>query len=132
MNIKHEAPLIKKSRLENEVILAVVILYVLLSAALLLIHHMQPDEVETQTSSTSPAHEHFSSIASRPSAAAPDGVQPGPSVDELLAQEGYRNVRGLTQQGDKYHALAIREGVEWKVEVDVKTRTIAATPAAAR
>jgi hypothetical protein len=39
------------------VILAVVILYVLLSAALLVIHHIQPTETETRTSSTSPSHE---------------------------------------------------------------------------
>jgi hypothetical protein len=56
MNIKHERPPIKKSRLENEVILAVVALYFLLSAAMLAIHHLQPGDVETKTSSTSPAH----------------------------------------------------------------------------
>lgn len=56
MNIKRERPAIKKSQLENEVILAVVILYVLLSAVLLGIHHLQPPDSETRTSSTSPAH----------------------------------------------------------------------------
>ncbi|WP_242111663.1 hypothetical protein [Luteimonas aquatica] len=56
MNRKRERTPIKKSRLENEVILAVVILYVLLSAALLLIHHVQPEDAATRTSSTSPAH----------------------------------------------------------------------------
>jgi hypothetical protein len=57
MNIKRERPNVRKSRLENEVTLAVVILYVLLSAALLVIHHTQPTETETRTSSTSPSHE---------------------------------------------------------------------------
>ena len=57
MNIKRERPNVKKSRLENEVILAVVILYVLLSAILLALHHIQPIETETRTSSTSPSHE---------------------------------------------------------------------------
>lgn len=56
MNTKRERTPIKKSRLENEVILSVVILYVLLSAAMLAIHHIQPDEAETKTSSTSAAH----------------------------------------------------------------------------
>lgn len=57
MNVKRERPIVKKSRLENEVIFAVVILYVLLSAVMLVIHHLQPAGVETQTSSTSPSHE---------------------------------------------------------------------------
>ena len=56
MNIKRIRPATDKSRLENEVILAVVVLYVLLSAALLAIHHLQPGDAPTQTSSTSPAH----------------------------------------------------------------------------
>jgi len=56
MNVKRERSPIKKSRLENEVILAVVVLYVLLSAALLAIHYGQPAESATMTSSTSPSH----------------------------------------------------------------------------
>ena len=56
MNIKNERPPIKKSRPENEVILAVVALYFLLSAVMLAIHHLQPEGMETKTSSTSPAH----------------------------------------------------------------------------
>lgn len=57
MNVKRERPIVKKSKLENEVIFAVVILYVLLSAVMLVIHHLQPAGAGTQTSSTSPSHE---------------------------------------------------------------------------
>ncbi|MFC3551075.1 hypothetical protein ACFOLC_08585 [Lysobacter cavernae] len=56
MNIKRERSAAKKSRLENEVILAVVILYLLLSGALLAIHFAMPSGTETVTSSTSPSH----------------------------------------------------------------------------
>jgi hypothetical protein len=66
MNVKRERPSIKKSRLENEVILAVVVLYVLLSAALLAIHYGQPDEAVTVTSSTSPAHAPAAGPENRP------------------------------------------------------------------
>jgi hypothetical protein len=43
----------KKMNLENEIILAVVILYVLLSAAIVIVHYAQPEGQETQTSSPS-------------------------------------------------------------------------------
>ncbi|HJR72169.1 MAG TPA: hypothetical protein VJ806_00855 [Luteimonas sp.] len=56
MNIKRQRPAPKKSRLENEVILAVVILYILLSGALLAIHFAMPTGTQTVTSSTSPSH----------------------------------------------------------------------------
>ena len=56
MDLKRARPKIKKSRLENEVILAVVLLYALISGAMLLIHHVQSPLVKTQSSSTSPAH----------------------------------------------------------------------------
>ena len=58
MNVQRARPPIKKSQLENEVILAVVVLYALLSATMLAIHYSQRSDPETQTvsSSTSPAH----------------------------------------------------------------------------
>ena len=40
--------------LENEIIAAVVVLYVLLSAAMVVVHYLQPEGQETMTSS--PAH----------------------------------------------------------------------------
>jgi len=59
MNTKHERAPIRKGSLENEVILAVVILYAVISTALLLIHHLQPADAVTITSSTSPSHDPF-------------------------------------------------------------------------
>lgn len=50
----------KKSNLEQEVIVAVVILYLLIMGAMLAIHHLQPAGQETKTSSTSPSHDSFS------------------------------------------------------------------------
>ncbi len=44
----------KKMNLENEIIAAVVVLYLLLSAAIVLVHYLQPEGLETKTSS--PAH----------------------------------------------------------------------------
>ncbi len=118
MNIKRERPNVKKSRLENEVILAVVILYVLLSAALLAIHHIQPTETETRTSSTSPSHE---ALRGKPSDAK---AQSGPTelslveVHALLARQGYQEIRGLRRDGLRYRATAIKGGKAWEVEVD--------------
>jgi hypothetical protein len=43
----------KKMNLENEIIAAVVVLYVLLSAAIVLVHYLQPEGQETMTSSPS-------------------------------------------------------------------------------
>ena len=80
MNTKRERAPIKKSRLENEVILAVVILYVVLSAALLLIHHIQPGDAVTQTSSTSPAHGHIGAEA------APGPKKPKPQATPVPAR----------------------------------------------
>lgn len=58
MNVKCERVPIKKSQLENEVILAVVALYALLSAGMLAIHyaHRIVSQTETVSSSTSPSH----------------------------------------------------------------------------
>lgn len=57
MNIKRERRPMNSSRLENEVILAVVIMYLLLSGALLAIHFAMPEGAQTVTSSTSPSHD---------------------------------------------------------------------------
>lgn len=50
----------KTYSLENEVIVAVVALYLLISAVFLAIHYLQPKNQETVTSSPSPSHGHFS------------------------------------------------------------------------
>ena len=44
----------QKMNLENEIIVAVVTLYLLLSATIVLVHYLQPEGQETKTSS--PAH----------------------------------------------------------------------------
>jgi hypothetical protein len=44
----------KKMNLENEIIAAVVVLYLLLSVVIVLVHYLQPEGQETKTSS--PAH----------------------------------------------------------------------------
>lgn len=59
MTLKRPRPSIPKSRLEKEVILAVILLYLMISGALLAIHHLQPEGTVTQTSSPSPSHAHF-------------------------------------------------------------------------
>ncbi len=43
----------KRMNLENEIIIAVIIMYVLLSLAIVLVHYLQPAGQETQTSSSS-------------------------------------------------------------------------------
>ncbi len=134
MNAKRERFPIKKSRLENEVILAVVVLYVLLSAALLLVHHVQPDDVETQTSSTSPAHSHFSAQGgtATPTAVIPQ-AEPGTgtaTAQALLAQAGYRDVHDLHCQGTACRAAARKDGEPWQIELDVDRKLLVAQPAA--
>ena len=44
----------KKMNLENEIIAAVVVLYLFLSAVIVLVHYLQPEDQVTKTSS--PAH----------------------------------------------------------------------------
>lgn len=46
----------KRKSLENEVIVAVVVLYLVIATVMLLVHHLQPVGQETITSSTSPSH----------------------------------------------------------------------------
>lgn len=48
--------------LENEVILAVVVLYLLLAIVMTVVHYIQPAEQVTVTSSTSPSHSEKSSL----------------------------------------------------------------------
>ena len=126
MNIKRERPNVRKSRLENEVILAVVILYVLLSAVLLAVHHIQPTETETRTSSTSPSHE--ARHRDKPS---DTEAQSGPvelslaETHALLTRQGYQEIRGLRRDGVRYRATTIKGGKQWKVEVDPVSHAIA-------
>jgi hypothetical protein len=127
MNVKRQRAPIKKSRLENEVILAVVILYVLLSAAMLLIHHLQPDDVATKTSSTAPAHDHFSDDADGRNAAdanVPDAAQ----VQALLARAGYSDVRELHREGVRYRAVASKDGRTWQLDLELPPPLLTATP----
>jgi len=56
----------KASNLEREVINAVMILYALICIVMLAIHYLQPAGQETQTSSTSPAHETLRSPETKP------------------------------------------------------------------
>jgi hypothetical protein len=53
-------PPIRKS-LENEVIVAVIALYLLLAIVMTAVHYLQPDGQETLTSSSSPSHTEFKS-----------------------------------------------------------------------
>ena len=49
-------PQLPRRSLENEIIIAVVILYLLIAGVMVAIHYMQPKGQETSTSSTSPSH----------------------------------------------------------------------------
>jgi hypothetical protein len=126
VNIKRERPNVKKSRLENEVILAVVILYVLLSAILLAVHHIQPAETETRTSSTSPSHEALH--GGKPSDAEAQSGKAELSLVEthaLLIRQGYQEIRGLRRDGVHYRATAIKGGKAWEVVVDPVSHGVA-------
>lgn len=57
--------------LENEVIVAVVVLYLLIATVMLLVHHLQPVGQETVTSSTSPSHAEQSTTGSEARPRAP-------------------------------------------------------------
>jgi hypothetical protein len=46
----------RRRSLENEIIMAVMILYMLIAFVMVLVHYIQPSGRETTTSSTSPAH----------------------------------------------------------------------------
>ncbi len=51
-----KAPAKPKHALETEVIWAVIGLYLFIAGVLLLIHHLQPEDRETRSSSPSPSH----------------------------------------------------------------------------
>ncbi|HWU51734.1 MAG TPA: hypothetical protein VN153_02865 [Tahibacter sp.] len=126
MNLKRQRAPIKKSRLENEVILAVVILYVLLSAAMLLIHHLQPDDVATKTSSTAPAHDYFSDDAeTQATAATPTDTA---RVQALLVRAGYGDLRELRRDGTHYRAIANKDGKTWQLDLELPPPLLTATP----
>jgi len=55
--IEKKKPNSARRSLENEIIIAVIILYVLISSIMVIVHYSQPSEVVTKTSSTSPSHE---------------------------------------------------------------------------
>lgn len=133
MNIKRIRPEVQKSRLENEIILAVVILYVVLSGALLLVHHLQPDEVETKTSSTSPSHGEFAIATHLPSAGKKATAEPLTLADarQLLTGEGFHGIRELRVGGSGFQAGATKEGKYWEVQIDAATRQITPTAQAA-
>lgn len=119
MNMKRERAPIKKSRLENEVIIAVVMLYVLLSAAMLGIHHVQPDDVATVTSSTSPAHD-------RPAADTDPTTEN--AARTLAERAGYVDVRALHRDGAAWHATATKDGRSWRLDLDASVPLVTATP----
>jgi hypothetical protein len=52
--VRSDISIRKKMNLENEIIAAVVVLYLFLSAVIVLVHYLQPEGQETKTSS--PAH----------------------------------------------------------------------------
>jgi hypothetical protein len=51
---KNQVP--HRRSLENEIIMAVMILYLLIAFVMVCVHYIQPSGRETETSSTSPAH----------------------------------------------------------------------------
>ena len=53
---KKNLPRSSNRGLENEVILAVIVLYLLLAIVMTVVHYIQPSEQETVTSSMSPSH----------------------------------------------------------------------------
>lgn len=130
MAIKRTRPEIQKSRLENEVILAVVILYVLISAVMLGIHHSQPEGTETQTSSPSPSHSEFSIASNESVPASAQLAEPLTlaEVHQLLTRDGFQEIRGLHAGGKGFQARAIKAGKAWEVEVDSSSRQITRAP----
>lgn len=52
--MKKKSP--NRRSLENEVIVAVIVLYLILAIVMTAVHYMQPADQETATSSTSPSH----------------------------------------------------------------------------
>jgi hypothetical protein len=53
---KKKLPQSNNRSLENEVVLAVIVLYLLLAIVMTVVHYIQPSGQETMTSSMSPSH----------------------------------------------------------------------------
>lgn len=126
MNIKRTRPAIQKSRLENEVILAVILLYVLLSAVMLAIHHIQPSDIETITSSTSPAHDERDAETAEAvgEVLAPLSLA---SAEAVLLRSGYQEISELRAQ-ETIRARALMDGKVWNLEIDPTTAHITRMP----
>jgi len=130
MNTTIARPPITKASLENEVLVSVVLLYFVISSALLLIHHLQPEDAVTQTSSPSPSHAGF-----HVTAATGSGAQLGSPVEPVgpqhwLVQAGYADVRDLQWDGERWQATAEKNGQRWMLQIDPRP-VIVATPAPA-
>jgi hypothetical protein len=128
MNAKPARPPIKKANLENEVILSVVFLYFVISSSLLLIHHLQPEDAVTLTSSPSPSHAGFF-VGAAPGATIEPAADPA-AIGALLERAGYREVRDLRRDADLWRATAVKNGQRWDLQIDPRP-VIVATPAAA-
>lgn len=123
MNTRITRPPTPKTSLENEVLVSVVLLYFVISSALLLIHHLQPEDALTLTSSPSPSHAGF-----HVSAAAAVGTQAKPADPRpWLAQAGYAEVRDLQWDGERWRATALKNGQRWALQIDPRP-VIVATP----
>lgn len=125
MNTRITRPPAPKTSLENEVLVSVVLLYFVISSALLLIHHLQPEDAVTQSSSPSPSHAGFH-VSGAPSA----GPQAGAANPQhWLAQAGYAEVRDLQWDGERWRATALKNGQRWALQIDPRP-VIVATPLA--
>ncbi|MDO9452505.1 MAG: hypothetical protein Q7J29_06555 [Stagnimonas sp.] len=67
----------KQPSMENEVIVAVIVLYLFIALTMMTVHHLQPKGQATVTSSTSPSHGHFSEpVPKEPPAFSPPTTTP--------------------------------------------------------
>lgn len=123
MNAKPDRPPVKKTNLENEVLLSVVFLYFVISVALLLIHHLQPEGAVTLTSSPSPSHAGF-----YVGEAAGEAAEPA-AIGTLIERAGYRNVRELRRDGDLWRATAVKDGQNWQLQIDPRPVIVASPDA---
>jgi len=129
MNTTIVRPPITRTSLENEVLVSVILLYFVISSALLLIHHLQPEDAVTKTSSPSPSHAGFH-VAAAPSTG-PQAEPVGPvGPQHWLTQAGYADVRDLQWDGERWRATAEKNGQRWMLQIDPRP-VIVATPVAA-
>jgi hypothetical protein len=129
MNVKADRPPLKKMSLENEVIISVVFLYFVISSALLLIHHLQPEDAVTLTSSPSPSHASFYVGDRRTEPALAPSIEQN-EVQAWIEHAGYREVRDLRQDGKLWRATAVKDGQTWDLQIDPRP-IIVVTPTAA-